>query len=793
MAGQYTEDGETLVDIAEDYVVKIGVAEGVYYIQGLLPNVPEGWVQGTLADGKLTIPAGQYVGKDTRYGIGQYIVAGTNDAIEDIVLDYDATNDKFTTTSIIYTSSKKKSINWYIAINSGAVIGTRSAVNIADGIENGIIAVDKPKAFTGDVVTVTATPAEGYELDAITVKGADESAIEVSAENTFVMPAQAVTVSATFKKLPADVTVEAADITDGDITAAITAKAAGAPVKNLTINLAAGGDYKITAPIEAYTSVLINGAEDATIDASSLTGDNAIIKLPAGVSDMTNFGQIAFNNVNMKIATRLVYANKSKFWIEKIAVDNCVISVDGTFKKSIFDCNSGGNVKLLSVNNSTIYADPKIGQNGGFFSSQSSQKPTEFGDEETQTFQITNSTLYNITNGNNMVTLRENNKAYLNFIFKNNVIVNCGKNKEFFKGFGSANLCASSTWDVDGNIVNFGGVDTSADDLCGGEIKNPIKGVVTFADAAAGKFNGTLLTEAEPAVSPVAVGDPRWTIEAKKDVYSKSLNIEQLVLDKTTKADIAAALAEKNIEISSNAGLDSLNDEKTLRNEPFLGLKIKAADATVKVLVKKGNALNVKFGCVNDPVNVAINGTPIDTQVAKNTEGSVFTLPAAEADQEVVFTTTAKNTVVLKQIMIGEDIAAVTLPAATKYQVSVAEGIENGTVEFAATSMTDSKGYKTVKVGDEVTITATPAEGYELEAVTVKGVTSNEAIVVTDGKFTMPADAVTINATFKVSTGINAVKADALKDAQIYNLQGVRVDKAQKGLYIVNGRKVVIK
>ena len=44
---------------------------------------------------------------------------------------------------------------------------------------------------------------------------------------------------------PADVTVEAADITDGDITAAIAAKAAGAPVKNLTINLAADGAYTV--------------------------------------------------------------------------------------------------------------------------------------------------------------------------------------------------------------------------------------------------------------------------------------------------------------------------------------------------------------------------------------------------------------------------------------------------------------------------------------------------------------------------------------------------------------------
>ena len=44
------------------------------------------------------------------------------------------------------------------------------------------------------------------------------------------------------------------------------------------------------------------------------------------------------------------------------------------------------------------------------------------------------------------------------------------------------------------------------------------------------------------------------------------------------------------------------------------------------------------------------------------------------------------------------------------------------------------------------------------------------------------------------STGINGVKnADALKDAQIYTISGQRVEKAQKGLYIVNGKKVVIK
>ena len=79
------------------------------------------------------------------------------------------------------------------------------------------------------------------------------------------------------------------------------------------------------------------------------------------------------------------------------------------------------------------------------------------------------------------------------------------------------------------------------------------------------------------------------------------------------------------------------------------------------------------------------------------------------------------------------------------YSVNIAEGIENGTVEVSA---------KKAAAGEEVTITATPNEGYELESVSVKGVTSDIAVqVVTDEitgemSFTMPADAVTVTATF---------------------------------------------
>ena len=257
--------------------------------------------------------------------------------------------------------------------------------------------------------------------------------------------------------------------------------------------------------------------------------------------------------------------------------------------------------------------------------------------------------------------------------------------------------------------------------------------------------------------------------------YSQSINIEQLVLDNGKTYDIATALLNKYIEYANINALDSLNDEKILRNEPYLGLKLKTNGAFIKVNVEKGKTLKVKLGNVGEPVNVTVNGVaaaPIDA----TTEGIIEEFDAADVDQEVVFTTTSEKTVVLKQIMIGEDIADVTLPPATKYEVSVAEGIENGTVTFEATSKTDSKGYVTVAVGDEVTVTATPDPGFELSGITVTGVNTDIAVIVNDGKFIMPEDAVTINAIFTTVDAIIGVK------------DGVRVSTVK---YVKNGKLVI--
>ena len=95
---------------------------------------------------------------------------------------------------------KKPDANVQWAISEYVAPAPTYAIAIAEGIENGTIAADVETAEEGATVTLTATPAEGYKLEAITVTAGEASVEVTEAEGayTFVMPAAAVTVSATF-------------------------------------------------------------------------------------------------------------------------------------------------------------------------------------------------------------------------------------------------------------------------------------------------------------------------------------------------------------------------------------------------------------------------------------------------------------------------------------------------------------------------------------------------------------------------------------------------------------------
>jgi hypothetical protein len=177
--------------------------------------------------------------------------------------------------------------------------------------------------------------------------------------------------------------------------------------------------------------------------------------------------------------------------------------------------------------------------------------------------------------------------------------------------------------------------------------------------------------------------------------YATSVNIEQWVLD-NGKNDAAfhAVLSAAHIDFENVNELDSLNDSKNYRNYPYLGLKLKAEGANVGCWVREGSTIKVRLGNIGDDIIVSVNGqmkqmTAAELQNNTPEDDKVLVFPTddtpATGDAYVQIFTISSKTVVIKQIMIDEDIAAVELPASTAIEnteagVKATKRILNGQV-----------------------------------------------------------------------------------------------------------------
>ncbi|MBQ3462277.1 MAG: hypothetical protein IJH36_04065 [Clostridia bacterium] len=154
-------------------------------------------------------------------------------------------------------------------VQSGETPAVKYAIT-ATNPENGtytvqVDGVNAASAEEDDEVTITATPAQGYELDTITVKDADNADVTVTA-GKFTMPAKAVTVTVTFKALPTPKAITKAAATNGSFTV----KAAGAEVESaladtvITVTPTADQDYKVGTVTVAPTDSSVNLAVPVT-------------------------------------------------------------------------------------------------------------------------------------------------------------------------------------------------------------------------------------------------------------------------------------------------------------------------------------------------------------------------------------------------------------------------------------------------------------------------------------------------------------------------------------------------
>ena len=317
-------------------------------------------------------------------------------------------------------------------------------------------------------------------------------------------------------------TVETSKYQDGDDLTAIVEEAF-AETDNAYIDLPVGIDLVQSAAIEVPAgktltiagkqaeAAVVTVAEGAqfiindNITLQNVTFEAAAVNTPliqlAEGTEVTEIAAITLDNVTVKgLAYQLFYANKQNVLVRTLKVDNSLIGINGSNKKTVFDFNGGGNVELLAISNSTIWANPTNAQNGGFFSTQSSKEVTDLGGE-TATFSLQNNTFYNITNGRTVNTLRKNNQSYQFYNVANNLIVNSGKKGEFLVGLAAGRINNKANWTATGNVINWDGEDIGEAEATKSGLEAPTAaGVVTFADAENGNFTQ----------SAVKAGDPRW-------------------------------------------------------------------------------------------------------------------------------------------------------------------------------------------------------------------------------------------------------------------------------------------
>lgn len=180
----------------------------------------------------------------------------------------------------------------------------------------------------------------------------------------------------------------------------------------------------------------------------------------------------------------------------------------------------------------------------------------------------------------------------------------------------------------------------------------------------------------------------------------------------------------------------------------LLGLPAISGFKLTKVVATINDQANISLKtmvAITDGVDVIVGGAAQNW----NTKGAehIYTLTETEENTVYYMLATVANAQVMKLVLSYEPAT----PSAAKYGVSFA------TVEGGSFSASSSRA----EAGAEITLTATPAEGYAFNNDwSVKG--ADETVIeVVDGKFVMPAQNVTVSGTFsKVAYTITKAAAE---------------------------------
>lgn len=117
------DNNNNIVKTPTTFGVKVGFDGDDVYIKGVCQLMPEAWVKGSLANGKLTIPANQYMGsaENTEVFLTGFPVSPTYVIdLEDIILDYDSDEKLFSgcTAQYLLVNASKVRIYYFTELSN---------------------------------------------------------------------------------------------------------------------------------------------------------------------------------------------------------------------------------------------------------------------------------------------------------------------------------------------------------------------------------------------------------------------------------------------------------------------------------------------------------------------------------------------------------------------------------------------------------------------------------------------------------------------------------------------------
>ncbi len=591
-----------------------------------------------------------------------------------------------------------------------------------------------------------------------------------------------------------------------DIAVALaTAKAGVAKVGNIKIELAAKAAYTISAPLEAPADIKIYGNE-ATIDASALAGPFVQMSTEPTAEFLPKYdgtGNTDYYGVNVEIRgvnvnglkNSIFYDNNTKYCVVDFKIDNCVfaLATEEVKNEALISFQSGG-AKDFTITNSTVYGNGAVAKY--FLRYNNSARLDRYGfnkDEAFETFTYTNNTFVNLLKSDGQWANYSGmaGQKYTAFDIKKNIWMNCGENavpRRLLGGRAASSYtnCVfdKNTYahvDAEGTVVfEKEGTDAVKED---GETKEATYDVSetalltdpNFKDAA----NGDFAVEASTAQAENQTGDQRWGTWAAPKFYIIGGPKEWKLDDMTEMTFNAETQAYEYEYAPTTTAYFAFADKQFTAEEA-------AAEGSWAVF-NSTNRYSLGRASDTDP-NVEVSPSETALTLIKGVEGTIKLNPGTY------------------KISVAKDFSTVTISGeatpetpAKYYLVGSMTGWEVSE-DYELTPDNENEGqYKITKdfaANDAFKIVKGNKEAWYPEGM------GNDYTITTASNYTVyfnPAGGVEgwyagfFNVVDNNPSGINAVKADALKDAQIYTISGQRVDKAQKGLYIVNGRKVVIK